>query len=176
VPPPRPPPVSDDSDTPARSPPVEFDAFDHEAHMRRAFDLAREAVERGDRPFGSVLVRGDAVAMEASNRVVTDDDLRRHPELDLAARAHREMTPDERERTVMYTSTEPCPMCAGGLRTAGLGRIVYSVGGDEIGEFTGGGAPVRSAAVLAGVTPVVGPVLNAEGRAIHEAFDWAGTA
>ena len=35
-----------------------FDAFDHEAHMRRAFDLAREAADRGDEPFGSVLVRG----------------------------------------------------------------------------------------------------------------------
>jgi len=187
----RPPPVSrngddsddsgsDDSDSAAATPAFDgfdgFDGFDHGAHMRRTFDLAREAADRGDRPFGSVLVRGDAVVMEASNRVVTADDISRHPELELAIRAHRELSPAERAETVMYTSTEPCPMCAGGLRTAGLGRIVYSVGGDEIGAFTGGGAPVRAAAVLAGVTPVVGPVLNAEGRAIHEAFDWAGTA
>lgn len=150
----------------------DIDAFDHERHMGRAVELAREAAARGDRPFGSVLVRDDAVVAEASNRVVTDDDLRRHPELDLAVEANREFTPDERARTVMYTSTEPCPMCGGGLRSAGLARVVYSVGADELREFTGGETPVRAAEILDGVTEVTGPVLNEEGRAVHREFDW----
>ncbi|MFC4248208.1 nucleoside deaminase [Natribaculum luteum] len=149
-----------------------FETFDHESHMRRAFGLAREAVARGDRPFGSVLVRDDEIVMEASNRVVTEDDVRRHPELHLAYRARRELEPETRAETVMYTSTEPCPMCAGGLRYAGLGRIVYSVGGDEIAAFTGRETQVRAREILEGVTDVVGPVLNDDGRAIHEEFDW----
>jgi tRNA(Arg) A34 adenosine deaminase TadA len=150
-----------------------FDSFDHEAHMREAFDLAREAAARGDEPFGSVLVRDDAVVMADSNRINTERDLRRHPELHLAYRACRESDPAERARTVMYTSTEPCPMCAGGMATAGFGRVVYSVGADEIPEFTGGDEPaVRSADVLGDATEVVGPVLNEEGRRVHEAFDW----
>ncbi len=149
-----------------------FDTFDHESHMRRAFELAREAVARGDRPFGSVLVRDDEIVVEASNRVVTEDDVRRHPELHLAYRARREFEPETRAETVMYTSTEPCPMCAGGLRYAGLGRIVYSVGGDEIAAFTGRETQVRAGEILEGVTDVVGPVLNDDGRAIHEEFDW----
>jgi tRNA(Arg) A34 adenosine deaminase TadA len=147
-----------------------FDDFDHESHIRRAIALAREAVDRGDRPFGSVLVRDDAVVMEASNRVNTENDVRRHPELDLAARARRELGPEERAETVMYTSTEPCPMCAGGIRHAGLGRVVYSVGGDELREFTGSDPPPRAAGILD--CEVVGPVLNEEGRAVHEDFDW----
>ena len=147
-----------------------FDDFDHESHTRRAIALAREAVDRGDRPFGSVLVRDDAVVMEASNRVNTENDVRRHPELDLAARARRELGPEERAETVMYTSTEPCPMCAGGIRHAGLGRVVYSVGGDELREFTGSDPPPRAAEILD--CEVVGPVLNEEGRAVHEDFDW----
>ena len=146
--------------------------LDHDSHMRRAIDLAREAADRGDEPFGSVLVRADAVVMTASNRVVTEDDLRRHPELHLAHRAYRQLTAAERGETVMYTSTEPCPMCAGGLRRAGFARVVYSVGGDEIGEFTGAAMPVRAAEILDGVTDVVGSVLNDEGRAVHEAFGW----
>jgi len=150
---------------------MEFDDFDHESHMSRAIALAREAVDRGDRPFGSVLVREDVVVAEASNRVNTENDIRRHPELDLAARARRELGPEERAETVMYTSTEPCPMCAGGIRHAGLGRVVYSVGGDELREFTGSDPPPRAATVL-GDTGVVGPVLNAEGRQLHAAFDW----
>ncbi|MFB6297590.1 MAG: nucleoside deaminase [Salinirussus sp.] len=143
-----------------------------EQYMRRAFELARTAADRGDRPFGSVLVLDGEIVMEASNRVVTEADVRRHPELHLAARARRELDPDRRSRTTMYTSTEPCPMCAGGLRYAGLDRVVYSVGGDEIGAFTGAEPPVRAAAVLDGVTEVVGPLLNDEGRAIHENFEW----
>ncbi len=151
---------------------TQFDDFDHGSHMRRAIALAREAADRGDRPFGSVLVREDAVVAEASNRVVTGDDVRRHPELDLAARARRDLAPDARAETVMYTSTEPCPMCAGGIRHAGLGRVVYSVGGDDLRKFTGGSPPLSSAEILDGVTEVVGPVLNEEGRAVHAAFDW----
>lgn len=150
----------------------DLDAFDHESHMRRALQQAHEAIERGDRPFGSVLVRDDEVVMTESNRVVTEDDVRRHPELHLAYRACREMAPEARAETVMYTSTEPCPMCAGGMRTAGFARVVYSVGGDEFAEFAGGSPPVRSAEVLAGVTEVVGPVLNEEGRQVHEVYGW----
>ncbi|WP_241430341.1 MULTISPECIES: nucleoside deaminase [Halococcus] len=148
-----------------------FDDFDHESHMRRAFELAREATDRGDRPYGSVLVRDDTVVMVDSNRVLTEDDVRRHPELNLAYRACREFDPDERAGMAMYTSTEPCPMCAGGMRTAELGRVVYSVGGDELPDFGGNEPSVRSATILDGVTDVVGPVLNDEGRRIHHESD-----
>jgi len=148
-----------------------LNAFDHERHMRRAFDLAREAADRGDEPFGSVLVRDDEVVAAASNRVVTESDLRRHPELDLAREAHREYSPEERDRTVMYTSTVPCPMCAGGLRGVGLARVVYGVGADEIVEFTGGDPAVRAATIL-DETDVTGPLLNEQARSIHEEFDW----
>lgn len=149
-----------------------FDEFDHESHMRRAFELAREAADRGDRPFGSVLVRDDAVIMAESNRVLTEDDVRRHPELHLAYRALRELDAEARAETVMYTSTEPCPMCAGGMARAGFARVVYSVGSEEIAAYTGNEASVRSAEILDGVSEVVGPVLEAEGLEVHEEFDW----
>jgi len=148
-----------------------FDDFDHEAHMRRAFELAREATNRGDRPYGSVLIRDDAVVMADSNRALTEDDVRRHRELHLAYRACRELDPDERAATVMYTSTEPCPMCAGGMATAGFGRVVYSVGGDELPDFGHDEPSVRSATILNDITEVAGPVLNDEGRRIHHEFD-----
>ncbi|WP_277543068.1 nucleoside deaminase [Haloarcula laminariae] len=149
-----------------------FDEFDHEAHLRETFELAREAAARGDEPFGSVLVRDDTVIMSDSNREITDDDIRRHPELHLAYRACREYDSDERAEIVMYTSTEPCPMCAGGMATAGFGRVVYSVRSDEIAAFTGNEPTVRSAEILDGVSDVVGAVLNDEGRQIHQEFDW----
>ena len=149
-----------------------FDGFDHDAHMHEAFSLAREAAARGDEPFGSVLVRDDEVIMAESNRVNTENDRHRHPELHLAYRACRELTPEERAETVMYTSTEPCPMCAGGMRAAGFAQVRYSVGGDELDELVGASPPVRSAAILDGITAVVGPVLNDAGRQIHETYEW----
>jgi tRNA(Arg) A34 adenosine deaminase TadA len=148
------------------------DDFDDESHVRDAIALAREAAARGDEPFGSVLVRDDAVVMRESNRINTADDIRRHPELHLAHRACREFDPAARAETVMYTSTEPCPMCAGGMRAAGFGRVVYSVSGAEVAAFTGRPSTVRSAAIVDDVTEVVGPVLNDEGRAVHREFDW----
>jgi tRNA(Arg) A34 adenosine deaminase TadA len=150
---------------------IDFDGFDHEAHMRAAFDLAREAAARGDEPFGSVLVRDDTVVMTESNRVNTESDIRRHPELDLAYRACNEFDPDERAEIVMYTSTEPCPMCAGGMARAGFEGVVYSVGGDEIAAFQGTEPSTRASEILDD-TRVVGPVLNEEGRQIHDDFDW----
>jgi tRNA(Arg) A34 adenosine deaminase TadA len=146
--------------------------LDHEAHIRRTFELAREAADRGDNPFGSVLARDDAVVMEESNRVRTENDIRRHPELHLAHRACRKYGRDARATMVMYTSTEPCPMCAGGMATAGFDRVVYSVGADEVAAVTGTEPSVRSAEILGGITDVVGPVLNDEGRQIHREFDW----
>jgi tRNA(Arg) A34 adenosine deaminase TadA len=149
-----------------------FDDFDHETHMRETFELAREAGARGDEPFGSVLVRDDRVIMRDSNRINSADDIRRHPELHLAHRACKEYAPKERAEIVMYTSTEPCPMCAGGMAKAGFGRLVYSVGSDEIGEFTGASPAVASPAILGETTEVAGPVLNEEGREVHREYDW----
>jgi tRNA(Arg) A34 adenosine deaminase TadA len=146
----------------------DFETFDHEAHMGAAIDLAHEAVERGDRPFGSVLVRDDEIVMRESNRVLTEDDVRRHPELHLAYRAMREMNPETRAETVMYTSTEPCPMCSGGMRYAGFDRVVYSVSAEEVVEFTGGAPATRASEILD--CEVVGGIANEAGRAVHEAF------
>lgn len=146
----------------------DFDTFDHESHMAEAIELAREAADRGDRPFGSVLVNDDEILMRESNRVITENDVRRHPELHLAYRAQRELDAMTRAGSVMYTSTEPCPMCSGGMRYAGFGRVVYSVSAEEIVEFTGGEPAIRAEEILD--CEVVGPVSNEEGRTLHESF------
>ncbi len=149
-----------------------FDTFDHEMHMQEALKLARESAARGDEPFGSVLVRDDTVVMRESNREITESDIRRHPELHLAYRACQAYDSDERAEMVMYTTTEPCPMCAGGMVTAGFDSTVYSVGSDEIAEFTGNEPSVRSANILDGITEITGPLLNDEGRQVHEEYNW----
>lgn len=147
---------------------MEFDAFDHESHMRRAIELAREAAGNGDGPYGSVLVKNDEIVMEARNTEETDDDIRAHPELTLAKRAAAER--DDAGELVMYTSTEPCPMCAGGIDLVGLDKVVYSVSGQRAGEIYGGGGLLPSTTVFeAGRSDVavVPDVLQEEGEQVH---------
>ena len=52
---------------------TDLENFDHESYVRRAIEPAREAAGRGDRPFGSVLARGDEVVTTVSARIVDSD-------------------------------------------------------------------------------------------------------
>ncbi|MFC1408853.1 nucleoside deaminase [Streptacidiphilus sp. N1-12] len=95
-------------------------------HLRRSVELAAEAVEAGDWPFGSVLVGGDgAVLAEDRNREVGLGDPTRHPEFELARWAATHLTPEARAAATVFTSGEHCPMCAAAHAWVGLGRIVY---------------------------------------------------
>jgi tRNA(Arg) A34 adenosine deaminase TadA len=95
-------------------------------HVRRAVELAREALEAGDPPFGSVLVSGEGKVLAEERNRTSGGDATRHPEFDLARWAANHMTPDERARATVYTSGEHCPMCAAAHGLVGLGRIVYA--------------------------------------------------
>lgn len=95
-------------------------------HLRRCVELAREAIDDGDEPFGSVLVSAaGAVLFEDRNRV-KDGDETRHPEFAIARWSVEHLSPDERAAATVYTSGEHCPMCAAGHAWVGLGRIVYA--------------------------------------------------
>jgi tRNA(Arg) A34 adenosine deaminase TadA len=153
---------------------TDLDALDHEQHIEQACDLAREAGDRGDGPYGSLLVVDGEVIMEETNRENTDDDLSLHPELTLARRAKSELDPGTASEAVMYTSTEPCPMCSTGMAYAGLKAVVYSVSGARASELRGGGTGgIPSDEVferLGADIDVLGPVLEADGVAVHEAY------
>lgn len=151
-----------------------FDDFAHEDHMSRALVLAREAGERGDEPFGAVLVRDDEIVMEERNAVNTGDDIARHPELTLARRAAREFTENERAAIAMYTSTEPCAMCAGGIYIVGLDAVAYGVSAERAAEAAGGaGAVVPASDIFDRESHRIrlhGPVLPDEAEEIHRAY------
>jgi tRNA(Arg) A34 adenosine deaminase TadA len=141
-----------------------------EAHIRRAVALAREAADRGDNPFGSVLVVDSEIVAEARNAVHTTDDVTAHPEHDLAKVAARDLGPAAGEAT-LYTSTEPCPMCTGALYHAGVGRVVYSAGVEDVRELVGPGLLIPCAELFARgerEVTVEGPILPEIGRAVHE--------
>jgi len=144
-------------------------------HLRRCVDLATEAVDAGDQPFGSLLVdRHGAVLFEDRNRTGAGDRTR-HPEFAIARWAAEHLTPEERRQAVVYTSGEHCVMCAGAHGLAGLGRIVYATSTVQLGEWQRamgkpplGIAPLRITDVIPDAE-VSGPVpaFAEEVRALH---------
>ena len=94
-------------------------------YLRRCVELAGEALEAGDEPFGSVLVGGDGAVLAEDHNRVASGDRTRHPEFELARWSAARMTAEERAAATVYTSGEHCPMCAAAHAWVGLGRIVY---------------------------------------------------
>ncbi|WP_053735194.1 nucleoside deaminase [Nocardia sp. NRRL S-836] len=113
----------------------------NEEHLRRAIALAAEAREGGNPPFGSLLVGPDgSVLAEERNTSLTDDDITAHPELKLARWAARSLDAATAAGTTMYTSCEPCGMCAGALARSGIGNVVFALSGEQLnGLKTSGG-------------------------------------
>ncbi|MEV7940477.1 MULTISPECIES: nucleoside deaminase [unclassified Kitasatospora] len=135
-----------------------------ETLLRRAVALAARAVALGDAPYGSLLAGPDgAILAEAHNTVRRDDDITAHPELKLARWAARELDPDLAARTTLYTSCQPCGMCAGGIVRSGLGRVVFALSTEQLVELN----------PQAGAWPTVaqdGPALFDEARAPLDAY------
>ena len=138
---------------------------DHGKHLARCVELAREALDDGDDPFGSVLVDGTSnTVAEARNRENSRADATAHPELELAQWAWRNLDAQERSRATVYTSGEHCPMCAAAHGWVGLGPIVFAVSAPQLSEWRASWglpaspvAPLPVSAVLPG-TQVTGPV------------------
>ncbi|MFD0960904.1 nucleoside deaminase [Paenibacillus chungangensis] len=104
-------------------------------HLKRCVELAKEALDVGDEPFGSVLVSADGdVLMEDHNHVAGGDHTQ-HPEFALARWAANHMTPEERAKATVYTSGEHCPMCAAAHGWVGLGRIVYASSSKQLTQW-----------------------------------------
>jgi tRNA(Arg) A34 adenosine deaminase TadA len=120
---------------------------DDEGHLRRAIELAAEARAAGDQPFGSLLVGPDGrVLAEDRNTTITERDISAHPELKLARWAARELTADIARGTTMFTSCQPCSMCAGAIARSGLGRVVFALSGAQLQDLKPPGAVAPDAA------------------------------
>lgn len=145
----------------------------HEPFLREAIALSKAAMERGNEPFGSVLVKDGEVLLGAENSVFTGHDMTNHAEMNLVKLAAQHYDPAFLAGCTLYTSTEPCAMCAGAIYWSGIGRMVYACSEKRLGEIAGIGLDVPSRAVLESGTrtvEVIGPILEEEAAAVHLAF------
>jgi tRNA(Arg) A34 adenosine deaminase TadA len=144
--------------------------------LRKAFAVAAAAKAAGCHPFGAILAGPDgAVLMEQGNAFMPDRDMTGHAERVLAGRANIKFGAAFLRDCTLYSSAEPCAMCAGAIYWAGIGRVVYGMSEHALKEITGNHAenptldlPCR-VVFAAGQRPVevVGPMLEEESAAQH---------
>ena len=150
-----------------------------ETFLRRSFDIARTAVANGNHPFGAVLVSGlGQVLLEIENGFLPDRDMTGHAERLLATQASKKFAANVLANCTIYSSAEPCAMCAGAIYWAGIGRVVYGLSEHRLKTIAGTheenptlDLPCRTV-FAAGQRPVevIGPLLEDEAAALHANF------
>lgn len=149
-----------------------------ESHLRAAIAIAAEARSRGNHPFGAVLVTADGRVIPGHNTVVTDRDPTGHAESNLVRIAARELTDAELRSSTLYTSTEPCAMCAGAIYWARIPRMVFALSEQGLIEIVSAVSdepvldlPSREVFARGGTrVDIAGPALELEAAAVHDGF------
>lgn len=86
--------------------------------------IALEEAKQGDTPFGAVIVKDNQVVAQAHNTVKTDSDPSAHAEVNVIRKLTAKMKNPSLEGYTLYTTCEPCPMCAATCIWAGISEIV----------------------------------------------------
>lgn len=106
-----------------------------ERWMREALGAAREAARAGEVPVGACVVGSDGATLlaVAANRTRTDCDPTAHAEVLALREAARRVGNYRLTGTVVYSTIEPCAMCAGALVQARVARLVYGARDEKAG-------------------------------------------
>lgn len=142
-----------------------------QALLRRAFQVARCAAAAGDEPFGAVITLNRKIVAIAENVVVRTGDPTRHAEIEAIRTALRHVTKEDLAYATIYSSTEPCLMCAGAIYWSGLARLVF---GCTQAAFRKTQAPDASWRIQdiwqrnSRRIQIVGPLLEREAMAVHD--------
>lgn len=108
-----------------------------EKFMKQALELAKDAAKKGNEPFGALLVKDNKVVLTGENQIHTESDPTYHAELGIIRDFCSSKKISDLSEYTLYTSCEPCCMCAGAMVWSSLGRMVYSLGHDELAEIAG---------------------------------------
>jgi tRNA(Arg) A34 adenosine deaminase TadA len=146
----------------------------HAPFLREAIALSKSSLLHGGEPFGAVLVRNGEIVLRAENSVFSGHDMTNHAEMNLIKLAAQQFDAAFLADCTLYSSTEPCAMCAGAIYWSGVGRLVYACSEARLGEIAGIGLDVPSRAVLetgSRKVTVIGPTeLEEEAAEVHAGF------
>lgn len=160
---------------------MEFTREDDIRYLRRTIEISKAARRHGNTPFGALLVSPEGeVLLEQENIEVLTHLCTGHAETSLMERASQRYPRDYLWKCSLYTSAEPCAMCAGAIYWGNVGRVVYAMTEARLLELTGSNQQNPTFSLPCrevfghGQKPieVVGPFpeLEAEAAAVHEGY------
>ena len=94
--------------------------------MKRAIELSIKSVNNGGGPFGSVIVKGDKIIAEGSNKVTSNNDPTAHGEIVAIREACKKLNNFSLNGCELYSTCEPCPMCLSAIYWARIDKIYYA--------------------------------------------------
>lgn len=132
--------------------------------LNRAIALAKKAAEIDEVPVGAVLTHNGEILAEGYNMRETDKMATHHAELVCIEEGCRRLGGWRLPNCTLYVTLEPCPMCAGAIMNARIGRVVFGARDPKAGAY---GSLFDLAALPVNHKPeVVGGVLEDECRAL----------
>lgn len=148
--------------------------------LRETFAMAEEAKSHNVHPFASLVADKDGkiICKTVNNSRIPAGDPTQHAELLAAAQAAKKLSREELAQCTLYTSAEPCCMCAGAIYWCGIGRVVYGLAETSLLAITGAhpenptlSLPCRKVfAAGSHKVEVEGPLLEDEAARPHKGF------
>jgi tRNA(Arg) A34 adenosine deaminase TadA len=144
--------------------------------VRMAIEVAKESKRKSNLPFGCVLVNKDGeVILKGENTINTDKDCLAHAEINLIREACKIYDYAYLTECSIYTSDEPCPMCASAIYWSGIGKLVYGLSKKEYYRIVGRDnpnwvfeMPARELLEKGGrKLEIIGPLLEDEASKLH---------
>jgi tRNA(Arg) A34 adenosine deaminase TadA len=145
--------------------------------LMRAIALSQRSRDEGNHPFAAIVVDGSGKALaEAMNDIHAD--CTSHAEVVAVRKASAKFKPMQLRDATLYSSAEPCAMCAGAIYWSGIGRVVYALSEERLLQLTGNHAenptlalPCREVFARGQrVIEVVGPMMQDEAALPHKDF------
>lgn len=138
--------------------------FTDEYFMRKALDEAAAALEEDEIPIGAVVVHNQKIIGKGHNQTERLRDVTAHAEMVAITAASSHLDSKFLEECTLYVTVEPCCMCAGAVKWARLGRVVYGASEPKFGYQT------VSAAIVGSKVKIEGGLLAEECAALMKAF------
>jgi len=149
-------------------------------YLRRAIALSERARTNGRHPFAALIVApsGEVLAAAENRAIGPDCDATGHAELEAVRAASRHHSPEALAAATLYSSAEPCAMCAGAIYWSGIGRVVYGLSEKRLLALSGNHPenptlrlPCREVFARGQrAIEVIGPSLEDEAAAAHAGF------
>ena len=152
---------------------------DDDRFLLAAIELAKKARNNGNHPFGALLVDADGnLVVESENTVVTGRDRTAHAETNVMREATERFDLEFLQGCTLYTSCEPCAMCAGAIFWGNVRRVVFALSEDDLRAIAGGNPenamldiPCREVFARGNYeVEVSGPHLREQARAVHDGY------